>query len=886
MATKLASGYIELTVKSNVKKDVSDQLSDVEKQAKKTGDAIDKSLGKGAERAAKSTKDLGKELDSAKGKAKQTGDELEKSVTRGAKNAGKSVENEIGGAGKRASKSIGEDILDGALKASRDGGKALSDALVNAAGEGGKAIGKAIGDTAVGDWLRDIQEKAEPVLDVTHKIGDAFYAFKNKDIAGGLSSVADGLTKIGQSDAGKTLGDIARQAQPLQDTFFGLKDSISGTTEGLLTLAGNSGKIAGGLSAISAAAGPLAIVAALLPKMPGFMDSAGGVLDQIKGKKGFNARDWFQTANPALGALSEAMGWGSSAEHAGSGPFGGTDPTKGFQSPIPAKPGVSAIPLPGSAPAVEPGYQASTGSSDPFAALGGPGGAKAAPSGMTGPKGAVFNAMVNAGFAPSEFGAVDSIVSRESSWNPGATNPSSGAYGLFQFLGHQGDKYGALGGYSADPGQQAAAGMAYIKDRYGTPSNAKAFWDSHGWYDDGGLLQPGITIAHNETGKPELVLTEDQLKGAQPAPQGIDMGALLGDGQADNPAAPSAPGKPGGKDLRTQGYIPAGAGGSGAAGSSFISGSLQMGAQAINGLIDQAASAASQAASMGANAFAPGSGGAAGAAASTAIGIGTQAAKRGVQYGFQLAGIAGDAATEILMPFGVPRFFQTDPSQFMPQLPGKAAAITTGEKAQQQGNPGLPNEPGNQPGGPVQPGQLPGAQAVGSPAPIASPGTGDFKPNPIKVPGLGGTPTQAGSNPAPPAENAGPMPKAPAPAIAAPTPPAPAQQQPPKPPGPLDFLPMDTMVPTFDSGGWLMPGEIGINKSNAPEPMAVFTPEQWGTLGGLAKGASLKPDPSQGGNGSDYSIHFHDTVVKDVNEMINQANAQQRLQRMRYGGRP
>lgn len=561
----------------------------------------------------------------------------------------------------------------------------------------------------------------------------------------------------------------------------------------------------------------------------------------------------------------------------------GADPTKGFQSPIQGKPGVSAIPLPGSAPAVEPGYQASTGSSDPFAALGSPGGAKAAPSGMTGPKGAVFNAMTAAGFPASEFSAVDSIVTRESGWQPGATNPKSGAYGLFQFLGHQGDKYGAMGGYSADPAQQANAGMAYIKDRYGTPSNAKAFWDSHGWYDDGGLLQPGITIAHNETGKPELVLTQDQLQGSQAAPGGIDMGALLGQGQGQgNDALQGLMGKPGGKDLRTQGYIPAGAGGSGVAGTSFASGALQMGAQAINGLIDQAASAASTAISAAATAGSFGAGGQAGGAASSfLIGIGTQAAKRGVQYGFQMAGIAADAIPEILMPFGVPRFFQTDPTQFMPKLPGQAAAVTTGEKAQQaQNNPAEANQPGMNPGGPVQPGQLPGQQPVGSPAQIASPGTGDFTPAPAGPTGLAG-PNQGGQ-PAPDT-NAGPMPKGPAPAIAAPTPkPAP---QPQKPPGPLDFVPID--IPTYDNGGWLPPGGMAINKSNAPEPMAVFTPEQWGALGKVAKGVNMTPNPHYGGTyAPDYSTRIDNVTVKDVNELISEANSRSRLAMMRHAGRP
>jgi SLT domain-containing protein len=33
-----------------------------------------------------------------------------------------------------------------------------------------------------------------------------------------------------------------------------------------------------------------------------------------------------------------------------------------------------------------------------------------------------------------------------------------------------------------DPTQQALAGVQYIKDRYGTPEKALAFWDKNKWY--------------------------------------------------------------------------------------------------------------------------------------------------------------------------------------------------------------------------------------------------------------------------------------------------------------------------------------------------------------------------------------------------------------------
>ncbi|WP_293036299.1 hypothetical protein [Mycobacterium sp.] len=346
------------------------------------------------------------------------------------------------------------------------------------------------------------------------------------------------------------------------------------------------------------------------------------------------------------------------------------------------------------------------------------------------------------------------------------------------------------------------------------------------------------------------------------------LAAMLGQ-QADGSPL-GAMGTPGGKDGRTQGYIPAGAGGSGAAGSSFFSGAMQMGAQAINGLIDQAASAASTAISAAATAGSFGAGGqAAGQASSFLIGIGTQAAKRGVQYGFQLAGIGGDALTEILMPFGVPRFFQTSPQQFMPQLPNMAAAVTTGEKAQGQQE-GLQTP---SPSGPVQPGQMPGQQVVGQAAPIATPGTGDFvaaapsvSPALSPTPGGPAVPNPAPNPVAPPVPQSGPM----------------AQPQPAAPPiKPTD---LGGLLGVYDTGGWLMPGGIAANMTNKPEP--ILNAEQWGDMHAIASQQMPMPDPAAVGGRNDYSVHFHDTVVKDVDEMQRRAESQQRLQRWRYGGRP
>lgn len=92
------------------------------------------------------------------------------------------------------------------------------------------------------------------------------------------------------------------------------------------------------------------------------------------------------------------------------------------------------------------------------------------------------------GLSPSDADDVKWIMQHESGFNPGARNPSSGAYGLGQFLGHEHDKYGAMGAYSGDPTRETHAMLAYIRDRYGSPAAAKQFWEAHHWYSTGGVI--------------------------------------------------------------------------------------------------------------------------------------------------------------------------------------------------------------------------------------------------------------------------------------------------------------------------------------------------------------------------------------------------------------
>jgi hypothetical protein len=189
-----------------------------------------------------------------------------------------------------------------------------------------------------------------------------------------------------------------------------------------------------------------------------------------------------------------------------------------------------------------------------------------------------------------------------------------------------------------DPYSQIAAFIPYVSQRYGMDKNGAPLQVGRGvGYDSGGWLKPGVTQAVNNTGEPEAVFTQSQLQ-----------------------------------DMRTAGAIPAAAGSSNKAGTSAVSGVINMGADFVNSIIDQAASAASSAASvaaMGASfgAAGPEGGAAAGAAAQTAIGLGTSAAKRGVKYGAQLLGIGADSLLEQLTPFGQPRWLNADYSGFVPQ---------------------------------------------------------------------------------------------------------------------------------------------------------------------------------------------------------------------------
>lgn len=85
--------------------------------------------------------------------------------------------------------------------------------------------------------------------------------------------------------------------------------------------------------------------------------------------------------------------------------------------------------------------------------------------------------MAAAGIAESDWGYVDYIVSRESGWNPNATNRSSGACGLVQAL-----PCSKVPGNGYDPVDNLRWATGYATGRYGSWAGAHAFWTNNHWW--------------------------------------------------------------------------------------------------------------------------------------------------------------------------------------------------------------------------------------------------------------------------------------------------------------------------------------------------------------------------------------------------------------------
>lgn len=85
--------------------------------------------------------------------------------------------------------------------------------------------------------------------------------------------------------------------------------------------------------------------------------------------------------------------------------------------------------------------------------------------------------MSGAGIASSDWPYVDYIVSRESGWNPNATNKSSGACGLVQAL-----PCSKVPGNGYNPVDNLRWGNGYAVGRYGSWAAAYNFWSRNHWW--------------------------------------------------------------------------------------------------------------------------------------------------------------------------------------------------------------------------------------------------------------------------------------------------------------------------------------------------------------------------------------------------------------------
>lgn len=85
------------------------------------------------------------------------------------------------------------------------------------------------------------------------------------------------------------------------------------------------------------------------------------------------------------------------------------------------------------------------------------------------------------GWGQDQFGCLDSLWQKESGWNPSATNPSSGAYGIPQSL--PASKMASAGAdWQTNPATQISWGLTYISGRYGSPCSAWAHSQANNWY--------------------------------------------------------------------------------------------------------------------------------------------------------------------------------------------------------------------------------------------------------------------------------------------------------------------------------------------------------------------------------------------------------------------
>jgi TP901 family phage tail tape measure protein len=102
--------------------------------------------------------------------------------------------------------------------------------------------------------------------------------------------------------------------------------------------------------------------------------------------------------------------------------------------------------------------------------------------------------MIADGFPASEWSDLQKLWTKESGWSDTAVNPSSGAAGIAQSLGHGSVPLG-------NARAQIAWGLKYIKERYGNPTRAWAHEVSNNWYAEGGIVNAATGLEPKGTAK-------------------------------------------------------------------------------------------------------------------------------------------------------------------------------------------------------------------------------------------------------------------------------------------------------------------------------------------------------------------------------------------------
>jgi hypothetical protein len=114
--------------------------------------------------------------------------------------------------------------------------------------------------------------------------------------------------------------------------------------------------------------------------------------------------------------------------------------------------------------------------------------AAAAVGGSAGAVQALARSMAAArGWTGALWNDLNAVEMAEAGWNLNAVNPSSGAYGIAQFINGP-SEYAQYGGNSTTAAGQVTGFLNYIAQRYGTPAAAWAHEQQFHWYGDGGMI--------------------------------------------------------------------------------------------------------------------------------------------------------------------------------------------------------------------------------------------------------------------------------------------------------------------------------------------------------------------------------------------------------------